>query len=260
MFGPSYKVSTMRQNPAQRNTDRMDTILVVEDDPAIQLGLERNLKYEGYTVVTASDGESGYQIAMERRPDCILLDIMLPKLSGFDVCRQLRRQGLTMPIIMLTAKDQDIDKIMGLELGADDYVTKPFSVAEVVARVNAAVRRSKRFEAQQLDYAFGGYSLDVSGQVLRDKDGKNVELSQKEFQILRLFLENEGKVMSRQDILNRVWGFDYDGTDRTVDNFINKLRQKIEPDLTNPHHILTMRGAGYKFLRDPGAGDISEEP
>ncbi|GIK52080.1 DNA-binding response regulator [bacterium] len=226
----------------------METILVVEDDPSIQRGLELNLQVEGYSVFTAADGETGLQKAIEHKPDVILLDVMLPKLSGFDLCRQLRKQGMTMPIIMLTAKTQEIDKIMGLELGADDYVTKPFSIAEVVARVNAHVRRSKRFETTEANYVFGPYTLDVKGQVLR-KDGNQIELSQKEFQMLKLFLENEGKVLSRQEILTKVWGFDYFGTDRTVDNFINKLRQKVEDDINRPEHILTMRGSGYKFVR-----------
>jgi DNA-binding response OmpR family regulator len=227
----------------------METILVVEDDPSIQRGLELNLKVEGYSVMTASDGEQGLKLALEHRPDILLLDVMLPKLSGFDICRQIRKQGMTMPIIMLTAKTQEIDKIMGLELGADDYVTKPFSVAEVVARVNAAVRRSKRFAAAEADYSFGdGFRLDVKGQILF-KGTESIELSQKEFLILKLFLENEGKVLSRAEILAKVWGFDYYGTDRTVDNFINKLRQKIEVDINDPIHILTMRGSGYKFVR-----------
>ncbi|MHC4841199.1 MAG: response regulator transcription factor [Planctomycetota bacterium] len=226
----------------------METVLVVEDDPSIQRGLELNLQVEGYQVITASDGEEGLRHALDRRPDILLLDVMLPKISGFDICRQVRKQGLTMPIIMLTAKTQEIDKIMGLELGADDYVTKPFSVAEVVARVNACMRRSKRFETTEADYSFDGFSLDVKGQVLR-RDNKQIELSQKEFLMLKLFLENEGKVLSRQEILAKVWGFDYYGTDRTVDNFINKLRQKVEPDINKPSHILTMRGSGYKFMR-----------
>jgi two-component system, OmpR family, alkaline phosphatase synthesis response regulator PhoP len=225
----------------------METILVVEDDPSIQRGLELNLQVEGYSVLTAGDGETGLKLALENRPDVVLLDVMLPKLSGFDICRLLRKQGLTMPIIMLTAKIQEIDKIMGLELGADDYVTKPFSVAEVVARVNAALRRSKRFDSAEADYTFGPYSLDVKGQVLR-KNNEQIELSQKEFLMLKLFLENEGKVLSRAEILTKVWG-EYFGTDRTVDNFINKLRQKIEDDINEPVHILTMRGSGYKFVR-----------
>jgi two-component system, OmpR family, alkaline phosphatase synthesis response regulator PhoP len=227
----------------------METILVVEDDPSIQRGIELNLQVEGYSVITASDGEDGLKKALEHKPDILLLDVMLPKMSGFDICRQVRKQGLTMPIILLTAKTQEIDKIMGLELGADDYVTKPFSVAEVVARVNAAVRRSKRFETSEADYTFGPFTLDVKGQVLRDEKNEQLELSQKEFLMLKLFLENEGKVLSRQEILAKVWGFDYYGTDRTVDNFINKLRQKVENDINNPSHILTMRGSGYKFTR-----------
>ena len=227
----------------------MDTILVVEDDPSIQLGIERNLQIEGFQVITAKDGERGYQLALEKRPDCVILDVMLPKLSGFEICRQLRKQGMTMPIIMLTAKTQEIDKIMGLELGADDYVTKPFSLPELIARVNAMVRRHKKFDSTGKDYRFGEFSLDIDGHVLRDGKKNEVELSQKEYQILRLFLENEGKVLSRQDILTKVWGFDYFGTDRTVDNFINKLRQKIEPDISDPAYIATVRGSGYKFSR-----------
>ena len=229
----------------------METVLVIEDDSSIRLGLERNLQIEGYQVVAASNGEEGYQLALEKRPDCVILDVMLPELSGYDVCRQMRRQGLTMPIIMLTAKTQEIDKIMGLELGADDYVTKPFSVAEVLARVNAAVRRQRKFETSDMDYRFGTYELDVEGQVLLDAQRTEIELSQKEYQILRLFLETEGKVLTRQDILTKVWGYDYYGTDRTVDNFINKLRQKVEPDIARPKFIVTMRGAGYKFVRNP---------
>lgn len=227
----------------------MDTVLVIEDDPSIRLGLERNLQFEGFQVVVAADGESGFRLAIEKRPECIVLDVMLPKLSGYEVCRQLRKQGLTMPIIMLTAKTQEIDKIMGLELGADDYVTKPFSVAEVMARINAAVRRHKKFETSSSNFRFGEFTLDVEGQVLKQDGAGAIELSQKEFQILRLFLEHEGKVLSRQEILNKVWGFDYFGTDRTVDNFINKLRQKVEPDIARPRHVLTVRGAGYKFTR-----------
>jgi DNA-binding response OmpR family regulator len=226
----------------------METILVVEDDTSILRGLELNLQVEGYSVLTAGDGEDGLKKALDKRPDIILLDLMLPKLSGYDVCRQLRKQGFKMPIIMLTAKNQEIDKIMGLELGADDYVTKPFSVAEVVARVNACVRRSKQFETPEQNYIFGDYTLDVKGQVLR-KGKNNVELSQKEFLLLRLFLENQGNVLTRQEILSKVWGSDYFGTDRTVDNFINKLRQKIEDDINKPKHLMTMRGSGYKFVR-----------
>lgn len=237
----------------------MDTILVVEDDQSIQLGLTRNLKFEGFEVLSARDGEEGYRIAIEKRPDCIVLDVMLPQLSGFDLCRQLRKQGLTMPIIMLSAKSQEIDKVMGLELGADDYVTKPFSVAELVARVNASIRRHKKFEHSDVDYSFGEFELDVDGQVLLDKQGKQIELSQKEFQLLRLFVENEGKVMSRQDMLAKVWGYDYFGTDRTVDNFINKLRQKVEPDPSSPRYILTMRGTGYKFQRSIPSDDLEDD-
>ena len=225
-------------------------ILVVDDDKQIARLIRSYLEQAGYQVLVAYDGETALHALRRESPDLVVLDLMLPDRDGWDITRTVRSDPAlaATPIIMVTARVEDTDKIVGLELGADDYVTKPFSVAEVVARVNAAVRRSKRFETSEADYTFDDFTLDVKGQVLR-KGGEQLELSQKEFLMLKLFLENEGKVLSRQEILAKVWGFDYYGTDRTVDNFINKLRQKIEPDINAPSHILTMRGSGYKFLR-----------
>ncbi len=227
----------------------METVLIVEDDPSIRLGLQKNLKFEGYDVLTASDGERGLELAIDRPPDLIILDIMLPKISGFDICKTLKKNNINVPIIILSAKDQEIDKIMGLDLGADDYVTKPFSVREVIARINAVMRRKRRYEREGTPecFQFGRLKIDVRGQVLM-RDEQAVETSVREFKLLRFFVENRGKVLDRKEILNKVWGYDYFGTARTIDNFITKLRQKIEDDPEKPKHIVTVRGVGYKFV------------
>jgi len=227
----------------------METVLIIEDDPSILLGLQKNLKFEGYDVLTAADGERGLELAIDRPPDLIILDIMLPKISGFDICKTLKKNNIQVPIIILSAKDQEIDKIMGLDLGADDYVTKPFSIRELVARINAVMRRKRRFEQQGTPerFKFGKLTLDLKGQVLL-KDGEPIETSIREFKLLKFFVENRGKVLDRREILNKVWGYDYFGTARTIDNFITKLRQKVEDDPDDPKHILTVRGVGYKFV------------
>lgn len=227
----------------------METVLIVEDDPSIRLGLQKNLKFEGYDVLTASDGERGLQLAIDRPPDLIILDIMLPKISGFDICKTLKKNNINVPIIILSAKDQEIDKIMGLDLGADDYVTKPFAVRELVARINAVMRRKRRYEQDATPdvYTIGDLTIDVNGQVLM-RDGKVIETSVREFKLLRFFVENRGKVLDRKEILNKVWGYDYFGTARTIDNFITKLRQKIEQNPEKPALIVTVRGVGYKFV------------
>lgn len=225
----------------------MESILIVEDDPSIKLGLEMNLKREGFSVISTADGEEAYQLALDRKPDLIILDVMLPGMSGFEVCKALRKQEILTPIIMLTAKTQEIDKIMGLDLGADDYIAKPFSVRELVARVNAQIRRRRAYETQYELYDFGDYTLDVDGQALyRVGEDEPIELSQKEFHLLRFFLVNTGRVLSRDHILKKVWGYDYFGTDRTVDNFVNKLRNKLDDN--DAKLIQTVRGAGYKFV------------
>ncbi|MGE3854179.1 MAG: response regulator transcription factor [Planctomycetota bacterium] len=238
----------------------MESILVVEDDSHIKLGLEMNLRREGFNVISTGDGEKGYQLAIDEKPDLIILDVMLPHLSGYEICKALRKNDVMTPIIMLTAKNQEIDKIMGFELGADDYLTKPFSLRELIARVNANLRRKRAWETQIEVHEFDGFSLDLQGQTLvkNGADGgvEAIELSQKEFQLLRYFLQNQGVVLSRKQILNQVWGYDYTGIDRTVDNFINRLRTKLEEDPGKPRLIQTVRGAGYKFLIPgrPGSG------
>ena len=225
----------------------MTRILVVEDDQAILSGLERNLRFEGYEVMTATDGEQGLGLAHEKAPDLIILDIMLPKSNGYEVCRVLRRGGTDIPILMLTAKGQEMDKVMGLEVGADDYMTKPFGVMELVARVKALLRRVQRVEEQVEQLSLGEVRVDFETFTAQRGD-ESVELSTREFEVLRYLAKNQGRVLSRQDILNAVWGVDYFGTDRTVDNFITRLRQKVEPVPGQPCYIQTVRGMGYRFV------------
>jgi DNA-binding response OmpR family regulator len=223
-----------------------ERILIVEDDPSIRLGLQRSLSFEGYDVDVARDGEEAISRAFERKPDLVLLDLMLPKLNGFEVCKTIRKYDSKVSILILSAKGDEQDKVLGLDLGADDYVTKPFSLRELTARVKAALRRRRAatgeadvFEEDNLRIDFGGQTLVV--------DGQAQECTSREFQLLKYLIQNRGRVLSRDQILNAVWGFDYDGTPRTIDNFVNKLRQKLEKDVTNPTWIQTVRGTGYKF-------------
>ena len=225
----------------------METVLIIEDDPAIMLGLKKNLRYHGYDVVVATDGAAGLEIAIDKRPDLILLDIMLPQMSGFEICKTLKRHEVETPIIILSAKDQEIDKIMGLDLGADDYITKPFSIGEVVARINAVLRRKRRYDNRVETYEFGNVVVDFTGRSV-EVGNKTVDLSPREFDLLSFFVKHQGQVLERQQILNRVWGYDYYGTARTIDNFVTKLRQKIEERPDKPLHFVTVRGIGYKFL------------
>ncbi|MHC4449885.1 MAG: response regulator transcription factor [Planctomycetota bacterium] len=223
-------------------------ILIVEDDPSIRLGLRKSLGFDGYTVIEAADGEQGLELAFSERPDLIVLDLMLPKINGFEVCRTIRRHDKTTPILILSAKEQEMDKLTGFDQGADDYITKPFSVRELVARVKAALRRTQTEEEAPALHEFGRVRVDVPGQTL-EVGGVGLEVSNREFRLLCYLIENEGRVLSRDQILNKVWGFDYEGTARTIDNFINKLRAKIELEPTEPEHIVTVRGVGYKFVR-----------
>jgi len=219
-------------------------ILVIEDDTAIAFGLERNLRFEGYEVQVATDGERGLQCAIDGRPDLIILDIMLPKVSGYEICQTLRKNGLTIPVIFLSAKTREADKVTGLDLGGDDYITKPFGLRELLARVKTILRRVR--EDQEEPRMFGDIEVDFAGQVVRRK-GRPVALTSKEFELLKFLITRAGKVLTRETILKQVWGFDYFGTARTIDNFINRLRQKIEDDAERPRYIHTVRGAGYKF-------------
>ena len=222
-------------------------ILIVEDDPSIRLGLRKSLSFDGYQVIEAGDGEQGLELAFSQRPDLIVLDVMLPRINGFEVCRTIRRHDKTTPILILSAKEQEYDKITGLEQGADDYITKPFSVRELVARIKAALRRTRPEEQASEAFEFGNASVDVPGQRLL-VNGESIEVSNREFRLLCYLIENRGRVLSRDQILNKVWGFDYEGTARTIDTFINKLRAKLEDEPTEPQFIVTVRGVGYKFL------------
>jgi len=219
-------------------------VLVIEDDPSLLFGLEKNLRFEGYEVLSAGDGEKGLQLAIDGRPDLIILDIMLPKINGFEVCETLRRNDIRTPVIFLSAKSTERDKIQGLDLGGDDYMTKPFSVGELLARVKSVLRRLR--EDQEEPYSFGDVVVDFNGRTVR-RGRKSIELTSKEFQLLQFLIRSRGKVLPRETILRHVWGFDYYGTARTIDNFVNRLRQKIERDANRPEYILTVRGVGYKF-------------
>jgi DNA-binding response OmpR family regulator len=224
----------------------MEKILVVEDEEAILMGLEDDLAMEGYAVETAKDGVGGLEIARKGSCDLILLDVMLPGMSGFDVCRQLRKEGMGVPILMLTAKNQESDKILGLELGADDYVTKPFSPRELLARVKALLRRTRPGGAGESLARFGDVVLDFR-KYEATKGGKTLHLTSLEFSIMRLFLSNNGMVLSRESILDSVWGKAVYVNNKTVDTHIAHLRQKVEDESANPKFIIGVRGVGYKF-------------
>ena len=225
-------------------------ILIVEDDPSIRLGLQRSLEFEGFTVDLARDGEEAIQRAFDKKPDLIVLDIMLPRVNGFEVCRTVRKYDSALPILILSAKGDEGDKVLGLELGADDYITKPFSIRELTARIKAALRRRRAMEGEIDNFEEAELRIDFGGQILQ-VNGEERELSTREFKLLRHLIQNRGRVLSRDQILNKVWGYDYDGTPRTIDNFINKLRQKLGDDPVTPRWIQTVRGSGYKF-RSPG--------
>ncbi len=222
----------------------METILIVEDDPTMLRGLKDNFEFKDYRVLTAPDGEEGLNAALNEKPDLIILDIMLPKINGYEVCRLIRKENLDMPIIMLTAKGEESDIVLGLNLGADDYVTKPFSIKELLARAAAFLRRSK--QAEQDVYEFADYSLDIPARKFTQK-GDEVKLSPKEFKLLELFLKKPGRALTRDDVLNTVWGYDCYVGQRSIDRFVTTLRNKIEPDPHNPTYIHTIREIGYKF-------------
>jgi DNA-binding response OmpR family regulator len=222
----------------------METVLIIEDDPTMLRGLKDNFEFKGYKVVTASDGEKGLEAALNAKPDLILLDIMLPKINGYEICRLIREQKLDMTIIMLTAKGEESDIVLGLNLGADDYVTKPFSIKELLARAAAFLRRAKK-EVQDI-YEFGCYRLDISARRLTRK-GKEIELSPKEFDLLEFFVKKQGRALTRDEILNAVWGYDCIVTPRSIDRFVTTLRDKIEPDPSKPVFIHTIRQIGYRF-------------
>jgi two-component system OmpR family response regulator len=223
-----------------------EKILVVEDDANLLETIKYNLRKEGFSVVTAGDGEQALETARKEKPDLLILDIMLPKLNGFEVCRILRKETMV-PILMLTAKADETDKIVGLEIGADDYMTKPFSMRELLARIRAMLRRTKQFlTSGEASIKIKGLEIDIARHNV-SLAGKALELSPKEFDLLAFLARNKGLVFSREQLLEKVWGYDFAGDTRTVDVHIRWLRQKIEADPTNPQHLLTIRGTGYKL-------------
>ncbi len=225
------------------------TILIIEDEPHIVLGLQDALSFEGYRVFSAATGKEGLQLAKQERPNVVLLDLMLPDLNGYQICEELRRHDAFMPIIMLTAKSQEADKIRGLDAGADDYVTKPFSVGELIARIRAVFRRTSRPAEEASTFAIGGATVNVSAHTLQRDGHKQAErLSFYEVELLRLLYERSGQPVSREEILNKIWGVDANPSNRTIDNFIVKLRRKVEKRPEKPEHILTVYGYGYKLV------------
>ncbi|MGH7318899.1 MAG: response regulator transcription factor [Candidatus Rokuibacteriota bacterium] len=223
----------------------MARILIVDDEPEIVRGLEHNLRFEGYETVAAANGQDAIAAASREAPDLILLDIMMPKLSGWDVCRALRAKGIDVPIVMLTARGEEMDRVLGLELGADDYVTKPFSLRELLARVRAVLRRPgprQRFE----ECAFGDVRIRLRGRQAF-KAGREVRLTRKEFDLLVYLIQHRGEVITREQLLDEVWGYDQFPTTRTVDTHVLRLRRKFEADPDRPALILTVHGQGYKF-------------
>jgi len=221
-------------------------ILLVEDDPSIVLGLHMNLEREGYSVELADDGQRGLDRAKSGEFDLVILDIMLPKLNGYEVLDALRKQHTQTPVLLLSARSAEMDKVMGLDLGADDYIPKPFSVAELLARVRAALRRNAQHSAADDRWQMGDVEVDPERHTVR-KAEREVELTAKEFEVLQLLKNAHGRVLSRQSIFEHVWGDSHHGTLRTIDNFVSQLRSKLEADPTQPRYLLTVRGVGYRL-------------
>jgi len=226
----------------------MSCILIIEDDRAIALGLRLNLRKDGHEVRIAQDGETSLRMALESDVDLIVLDVMLPGRNGFEVLKELRKRGSTASILMLTAKGMESDKILGLKLGADDYLSKPFGLGELLARVEALLRRRPAAPEKNAVIRFGQVEVDLDRQIV-SREGTPLDVSPQEFKVLRLFLTSNGRALSRDDILARCWGAEYEGTPRTVDNFVRSLRVKLEVNAEEPRHFLTVRGHGYRFER-----------
>ena len=226
----------------------MKKILIIEDDPATIAGLEESLKDEHFEVSTSMSGQMGYEKALDGKYDIIILDIMLPDKNGTEICRDLRKNGVSTPILMLTGKKEETDKVIGLEIGADDYVTKPFSLRELIARVRALLRRPQEIRPDVEEYLFSDVYLNFKRNEVK-KGNTQIKLSAMEFKVMHYFVQREGEVIERNQLLNEVWGYENYPSTRTVDNFILNLRKKIEDDHTNPKHLLTIHGAGYKFVK-----------
>jgi DNA-binding response OmpR family regulator len=236
----------------EEKTERLEAhrrakILVVEDEPAMVAGLRDNFEFEGYEVITARDGIEGLERALDESPDLVVLDVMMPRMSGLEVCKQLRAKRASLPIIMLTARGQEVDKVVGLELGADDYVTKPFSIRELLARVKSVLRRTAVLPKDKEQHSFADVEVDLRRcRVLRS--GKALDISSKEFDLLKYFICHSGETLSRDRLLEDVWGYENYPTTRTVDTHLVRLRQKLEPDPDQPQYFLTVHGTGYRFV------------
>jgi DNA-binding response OmpR family regulator len=224
----------------------MSRILIVDDEPAILRGLADNLKRELHEVLTAADGETGYRLIKEKKPDLVILDLMLPKLSGYEVCRQMRAEGMKTLVLMLTARGEETERVVGLDMGADDYVTKPFSVRELLARVRALLRRTQPAQAAIDQLTVDDVTIDFRKYEAR-KAGKPLEMTRREFQLLQALASRPGEVVTRDELLDQVWGLDNYPTSRTIDNHIASLRTKLERDPADPKRLLTVRGVGYKW-------------
>jgi len=225
----------------------MGKVLVIEDDRAIALGLRLNLRKDGHEVVLSHDGDDGLARALDKGVDLVILDVMLPGRNGFEILKEMRKSGADVPVLMLTAKGMEGDKILGLKLGADDYLAKPFGLGELLARVEALLRRKTPRDDREADrIRFGEVEVDLGAQSVA-RAGQPVDVTPQEFKVLRVFLTSSGRALSRDDLLARCWGAEYEGTPRTVDNFVRSLRVKLEQDPEAPRHFLTVRGHGYRF-------------
>lgn len=226
----------------------MKKILIIEDDPATSAGIEDTLKTEHFDVTTVMSGQMGYEKAKGGEYDLIILDLMLPEKNGIDICKDLRKDGVNTPVLMLTGKKEEVDKVLGLEIGADDYVTKPFSIRELVARVKALLRRPQEILPEVEEFSFSNVNINFKKQEAK-KGNDPINLSAMEFKVMKYFIQREGEVIKRIELLDDVWGYENYPSTRTVDNFILSLRKKIEEDHAKPKHLLTVHGAGYKFLK-----------
>jgi DNA-binding response OmpR family regulator len=230
----------------------MSKVLVVEDDPGILRTVADNLRFEQYEVITATDGETAYVLHQSEQPDLIVLDLMLPRMSGLELCRKLRTEDVQVPVLMLTARGQEADRVRGLDLGGDDYVTKPFSVPELMARVRALLRRASLSPGGPATLKFGQVEIDF-GRYTAHRAGQSIVMTRKEFALLRFLASREDAVATRDEILNKVWGMESYPITRTVDNHISSLRSKLEADPARPVHIQTVHGVGYRFVPDADA-------
>jgi DNA-binding response OmpR family regulator len=237
----------MKPQDKTKPTESAAKILIVEDEPNMVAGLRDNFEFEGYQVITARDGIEGLQRALDESPDLVVLDVMMPRMSGLEVCKQLRAKRASLPIIMLTARGQEVDKVVGLELGADDYVTKPFSIRELLARVKAILRRAAAGPKNPEQHSFADVEVDLR-RCRVVKSGKLLDVSSKEFELLKYFISHSGETLSRDRLLEDVWGYDNFPTTRTVDTHLVRLRQKLEPDPEQPQYFLTVHGTGYRFV------------